>query len=790
MCSWTRSLILLAILGVGGNVAFASGPPEWSRPFGEKPGSRAPQESTGRARIGSRLKRLIASYEPATQIVHGRGAGPPQRVPVILEPRRRQFGATAAEAIDIDQVQTLGGQVDAVSRSLMRVLVPVEEITRLAEHDDVALIRAPAIARPTDFGSIVTESVTLTGATSLIDSGANGAGVRVAVIDLGFVGLNNAIAAGELPADTVTVDFTGEGVDRGTDHGMAVAEHVVDMAPGASLYLIRVRDQVDLQNAADYLRQHQIQIANHSVAWMAESYYDDTGTINDIVNESHDVDGVLWTVALGNYGRSHWRGSWNDSDGDSVLDITSSDEYIAINPADDVSLVWLYLNWNQYDQAVTDLDLYVLRHEPDGSLTVVARSEGLQGSGQTPKEVLSFSPQTDESYSTSVVHRGGPLPAGLDITLFADNANLEHAVIASSIPDPCGAHGAIGVGAVNQLSWRDFEPEIEYFSSQGPTNDGRLKPDIVAPDGTSSWSRGRRQSYGTSISSPTVAGAAALLLSEDMSRSIDEVRQRLASMALDIGESGPDPVFGAGLLQLTPAANTMPVARADVATVDEEESVVVAVLSNDFDPDRDPLTLIGAGATSNARLVINADRTITYDPHYNFYGTDTFRYRISDNRGGVASGEVEVTVRPLPDPPRPTPDSAVTSMGTPVVIDVLANDVDPDGEPLTVVQASWPSHGRAWNNGDGTVTYTPDAAYTGVDGFTYTITDGSLYAAGTARIQIVGSNAPPVAKDDASATDEDTAVVVDVRSNDTDADGDPLTVVEIEPPPERSGQRR
>jgi hypothetical protein len=163
------------------------------------------------------------------------GEGPVVRV--ILEPQ-----AGGSSTIDHDNVRGLGGEIDAVSDSYVRVLVPARHLRRLASHPDVKLVRAatPAKALGTGFGSNLSESVTLTGADQKQLSGTTGAGVKLAVIDLGFVGLQSAINAGELPASTIGVDFSGTGLETDTDHGVGVAEHAMDMAPGATLYLIKV----------------------------------------------------------------------------------------------------------------------------------------------------------------------------------------------------------------------------------------------------------------------------------------------------------------------------------------------------------------------------------------------------------------------------------------------------------------------------------------------------------------------------------------------------------------------
>jgi hypothetical protein len=129
------------------------------------------------------------------------------------------------------------------------------------------------------------------------------------------------------------------------------------------------------------------------------------------------------------------------------------------------------------------------------------------------------------------------------------------------------------------------------------------------------------------------------------------------------------------------------------------------------------------------------------------------------------------------NPPVAIDDSAMTDEDTAVTIDVLANDSDPDGDTLTVTAATAPAHGVAAVNADDTVTYTPAANYSGTDSFTYTISDGRGGTATAAvYITIDPMNDNPVAVNDNATTPQDTAVTIAVLDNDSDVDGDALTV--------------
>ena len=459
-------------------------------------------------------------------------------VPVVID---RSVGETAHFASRLSQATA---RVDANSRSYTRLMVPASRLDTLIKLFPNEYLRAPIPAVPDiGHGSIVSESVALTAADGYQVGNLDGTGIKVAVVDLGFTGLANAIAVGELPANTISVDFTGSGIESGTKHGVGVAEHVVDMAPGVQLYCLRVGDEVDLQNSADYIRQNGVQIANLSVSWVIASYYDDTGPVNAIINDSYDNDDVFWAVSSGNYRRKHWRGGWSDNNGNSQLDFSGTDELMALSGT--ASTVTVFLNWNQYGvNNKTNLDLYI--KDKDGN--TVSASTINQSRFNDPAEAVSFIYNSSLApYSVVVEHVSGST-SGLDITLFSFNHVFEHYVTSSSVADPASAHGAFTVGAVNDAAWNSTNPGIRNYSSEGPTNDGRQKPDLVAPDGTSSLTYA--SASGTSFSSPTTAGAAALLLDENGALSAADLGDLLRAQAVDIGSTGVDYVFGYGKLQM------------------------------------------------------------------------------------------------------------------------------------------------------------------------------------------------------------------------------------------------
>jgi len=463
-------------------------------------------------------------------------------LPVILEPS----AGISTRQIDAREIEALGGRVDARSESFVRVLVPPSEARRLSTLSGVRVVRTPTLATAVSgFGTIVSESVALTNA-NLLQESVTGAGVKAAVVDLGFQGLSTVISAGELPANAITVDFTGTGIESTTPHGVAVAEELMDMAPGVQLYCLKIGDEVDLENAAAYLRQNGIHIANHSVAWVLASYYDDTGPINNIINASHDNDGVFWSVAAGNAAQSHWRGPWSDPDQDGRLNFTPSQNTLGLGLGD--GTITVFLNWNQYGNSVTNLDLYVL----DGTGAVAASSTNPQNGPQDPAEAVSFSyDPTLAPYTAEVVWVSGPT-SGLDITLFSFDNTFTPATASSSTMDPADAHGATAMGAIPESSYAQANPPLEPYSSQGPTTDGRIKPDFCAPDGTSTYTYGTLSSYGTSFAAPIAAGAAALWQQKLGVVPPSEFVSTFANLALPVGTPIPNSLCGNGELMVSP----------------------------------------------------------------------------------------------------------------------------------------------------------------------------------------------------------------------------------------------
>ncbi|MEO0978545.1 MAG: Ig-like domain-containing protein, partial [Pseudomonadota bacterium] len=225
--------------------------------------------------------------------------------------------------------------------------------------------------------------------------------------------------------------------------------------------------------------------------------------------------------------------------------------------------------------------------------------------------------------------------------------------------------------------------------------------------------------------------------------------------------------------------NDAPVADDFDAETTEDVSVILPVLDMVSDVDGDDLELVFEIDPAIGEITFDGeDYRFTPAPDVN--GDFDIQYIVTDENDSSTTGTLSLTVEPVNDDPVAVDDDATTDQDTFVAIDFLANDSDPDGDGLTVTSVGPASNGVASLTG-----YTPDPGFFGTDSFTYTISDGNGgTATATAKVtvnQTVFPNRDPVAVDDDVTTDQDTFVAIDFLANDSDPDGDGLTVTSVGP---------
>lgn len=490
-----------------------------------------------------KLDSRLASLARLESLRSGERAAAPFRIRVEITARRPE----TVRAL----VTRLGGRVEASYGRLVEAVVPTAQLAALARDSSVRFAAVPSTPVPE---AVRGEGVRTTGATAWQAAGLRGKGVRVAVIDLGFGGWHQSRANGDLPASTVAVNFCPPGMFTGpgaADHGTAVAEIVAEMAPAARLYLICVQSVAALGQAKDFARRHRIQVVNHSASWFNSSRGDDTAAIDTpagIVADARAA-GILWVNAAGNRAQQHWSGAFADSDGDDWHDFVAGDEGNTILvPGGTRTCV--ALKWDGWPTTALDYDLYLVR---DATGVVAASSTTDQTGTQPPAELACVvnTSLSAQAYGIAIRRYQSVESPRLDLFVYP-GPNLEYQVADGSVTEPGSSSAALTVGAV---CWQN--DGLEAFSSRGPTIDGRLKPDLAAPDSVSSFAYGRfggcgAQSgfAGTSASSPHVAGAAALVKEANPAYGANELQQFLESRAVDLGEPGRDSSFGAGKLAL------------------------------------------------------------------------------------------------------------------------------------------------------------------------------------------------------------------------------------------------
>ncbi len=394
------------------------------------------------------------------------------------------------------------------------------------------------------------------------EAGVTGEGVKVAVFDVQWYNADlwadelgeftthdcQAHVSCDVPMDT----FRPRYVFEEGSHGVACAQVIRDIAPGVELHLVRVNGQTTLENAAAWAVREGIDVVSMSMSFFNNSFHDGTGGVNDAVDVM-TAGGVLLVNSAGNYATEHWAGDFSDPDGDDDHDFGWGSSYLPVYYGSGVHSV--QLAWDQFRACGdTDLDLYAY----DRQGNVVGRAEARQDGDAdycAPVERLRLTADEEDWYWLRVVrHAGDP---STRFSVFARGGDAWRTE-PGSMADPASHPSAFTVGAVRAAGY--LGNERESFSSVGPTHDGLAKPDIAGPDGLTTAVYGSIGFYGTSASTPAVAAAVALVLSEDPALTPREAADRLVANAITERHTfeAADGALGAGYARLPPPGSGGP----------------------------------------------------------------------------------------------------------------------------------------------------------------------------------------------------------------------------------------
>ncbi|ELA9842272.1 tandem-95 repeat protein, partial [Vibrio parahaemolyticus] len=221
------------------------------------------------------------------------------------------------------------------------------------------------------------------------------------------------------------------------------------------------------------------------------------------------------------------------------------------------------------------------------------------------------------------------------------------------------------------------------------------------------------------------------------------------------------------------------------AIADQELSEDFATYTIDLnDAFKDSDSALNFSVSGNSNVLVSIENGIaTISPTADWNGSETLTFTATDSSGESISQTVNFTVAPVADI---VADKATVVEDTPTIIKVLGNDTfEGDDQVVSLDTNNGPANGTVSVNPDGSVTYTPNDNYHGTDSFTYIVTSGGVSESTTVSVDVTPVNDAPVAKDDIATTQEDTVVTIDVLPNDTDVDGDKLSVESASVPKEQ-----
>jgi hypothetical protein len=226
-------------------------------------------------------------------------------------------------------------------------------------------------------------------------------------------------------------------------------------------------------------------------------------------------------------------------------------------------------------------------------------------------------------------------------------------------------------------------------------------------------------------------------------------------------------------------ANNPAVAVDDVFETTPNTTLVIDVLRNDYDLEGDSFNVIRFTQPYNGTVTRGIANELVYSPDVDFVGDEIFSYTIQDAQGNLSTALVHVSVKSIDPKVVALDDTVSVAANTSIEIDVLSNDSASSSQALTISDYTQPAHG-AVSLANNKLTYTPQAGFFGDDTFTYHVTDKlDNTASASVYVTVNKGNTAPVAMDDVAFTQANVAVSIDVLSNDTDADNDPIQLIDF-----------
>ena len=472
-----------------------------------------------------------------------------------------------------------GASVRFAELGTIEAYVPVTLLGDLSERDGVTKVSTiipPQAAQDT----LTSPAIRIHGADAWHLAGFRGEGMKIGIIDVGFVGFRDLLGL-ELPESgsvyalcftdlgTITTDVADCEID--SRHGTGVTEAAFDIAPEATYYISNPGSWGDLLLATRWLAFHGVDTINYSVGWTWSGPGDGTSPYRTSPLRTVDfavANNITWVNSAGNDATSTYTGAFSDPNENGIHNFTETDECNEVQLGADERFLG-QMRWDdEWGDPTTDLDLWLVNKE---SGERVAVSDSFQPEFDEPFEGFIFVAEEKGIYCVEVRLYDGIAPDWIQVSAFYGQ-DLEHATAAGSITTPAESAnpGLLAVGASFFLD----PTELEEFSSQGPVTPDvdTIKPDVVAVDGVFSVSYGRNF-FGTSQSSPHVAGMVALAKQLNPDSNAVEVANYMRSNAFDLGDEGPDYAWGYGIAILPASAVPFEHCIEDLGTIEDSGEI-------------------------------------------------------------------------------------------------------------------------------------------------------------------------------------------------------------------------
>ena len=461
------------------------------------------------AKIDASLRELVAGGSDSAKGLAG--GVPPAGVAVEI----KVVNAGVLEGVR-RAVERQGGVITAGFENTLFATVQVGAIAPLGDLRDLYSIgRQPVFRLMQEDGALLPKGedvVRAVGAARLHRAGITGRGVRIGILDFGFLRYDEFAASGRLPRPVAAMAFNESGRmagdGAGHTHGTACAEIVHDIAPGAELVLAATDGRMDrLIRAAEWLASQGVHIISFS-GGSSLGPHDGRALLDRFVDFLAKQHHTLWITASGNEALSHWSGdaSVHDKSGWIEFSQETREKLFLETGRDGVSVNVMWDDWGDdplHPAATQAIDAYLFRVDPRSRVVEQVASRIFSPGRLAPVAVFAGPFEAGGVYVLELKARR--VDRRLRVHVFAEGARVAPGVPQRSIIIPATSNSAISVGAVSIQN-----QTIEEYSSRGPTDDGRPKPEISAYDVIQSivYQQGFA---GTSAACPNTTGFAALV---------------------------------------------------------------------------------------------------------------------------------------------------------------------------------------------------------------------------------------------------------------------------------------